>query len=156
MINTFFYETNIGKIGIAEEDGEIVKLFFSSSKNSDEYNICETKILIEAFEQLNEYLTGRRQSFDLPLNPIGTEFQKRLWQKLLEIPYGETWSYKRLASEIGNEKACRAVGLANNRNPIAIFIPCHRVIGSNGDLTGYAGGLGLKKELLDLENGSVA
>lgn len=156
MINTFFYKTNIGKIGIAEKDGEIVKLFFSSSENSDEYNICETKILTEAFGQLNEYLTGRRESFDLPLKPLGTEFQKRVWQRLLEIPYGETWSYKRLASEIGNEKACRAVGLANNRNPIAIFIPCHRVIGSNGDLTGYAGGLGLKKELLDLENGSVA
>ena len=89
--------------------------------------------------------------FDLPLDPIGTEFQKKVWQALKEIPFGETRSYGEIAKLIGNEKASRAVGMANNKNPIAIIIPCHRVIGANGKLVGYAGGLDLKEKLLKLE-----
>ncbi len=88
----------------------------------------------------------------MPLAPKGTDFQKKVWQALCEIPYGETFSYKKVAQKIGNEKACRAVGMANNKNPIAIIVPCHRVIGENGKLVGYAGGLEVKKKLLVLES----
>lgn len=89
--------------------------------------------------------------FDLPLDARGTEFQKKVWNELLRIPYGETKSYKDIAVAIGNEKACRAIGMANNKNPIPIIIPCHRVIGSNGKLVGYAGGLNVKEKLLNIE-----
>ncbi|MDF2617091.1 MAG: Methylated-DNA--protein-cysteine methyltransferase [Sedimentibacter sp.] len=111
----------------------------------------ETNLLRNAALQLNEYLEGKRNSFDLPLNPKGTEFQKKVWAALCDIPYGETRSYKQIAESVGNPKACRAVGMANNKNPIMIFIPCHRVVGSDGSLTGYAGGLDMKEKLLSLE-----
>jgi methylated-DNA-[protein]-cysteine S-methyltransferase len=101
--------------------------------------------------QLAEYAGGDRRSFALPLAPRGTEFERRVWQALTEIPYGETRSYAEIAAAIGSPAACRAVGRANGRNPIAIVIPCHRVIGSDGSLTGYGGGLDLKRFLLDLE-----
>ena len=109
--------------------------------------------------QLKEYFDGRRRCFDLPLDIRGTEFQKRCWQELLKIPYGETRSYADVARAIGNPSAARAVGLANGQNPIAIIVPCHRVIGSDGSLTGYGGGLETKRRLLELEgalNGSLA
>ncbi|VVO25389.1 methylated-DNA--[protein]-cysteine S-methyltransferase [Pseudomonas fluorescens] len=101
--------------------------------------------------QLDEYFEGKRECFDVPLAPQGTAFQQRVWQALLEIPFGHTWSYARLAEHIGNPKAVRAVGTANGANPISIIIPCHRVIGSNGTLTGYGGGLERKQALLQLE-----
>jgi O-6-methylguanine DNA methyltransferase len=101
--------------------------------------------------QLEEYFSGRRRRFDLPLDLRGTDFQKRCWQELLEIPYGETRSYAQIARAIGNPQAVRAVGLANGQNPIAIIVPCHRVIGSDGSLTGYGGGLEAKRKLLELE-----
>jgi len=104
-----------------------------------------------AAAQLAAYFAGRRTEFSLPLAPAGTQFQRRVWAGLREIPYGETWSYGQLASKIGNPTAARAVGLANGRNPIAVVIPCHRVIGSDGSLTGYGGGLDRKRYLLDLE-----
>ena len=112
-----------------------------------------TPLLERAVLQLEEYMDGKRRSFDLPLKPEGTEFQKKVWNALLDIPYGETRSYKDIAVAIGNPKACRAVGMANNRNPISIIIPCHRVIGANGSLVGYGGGLPIKIELLNLETG---
>ena len=96
-----------------------------------------------------------RKIFTLPLAPVGTEFQQHVWKILQTIPYGETWSYKQVAVAIGNPKASRAVGMANNKNPLAIFIPCHRVIGSNGKLVGYAGGLNIKEHLLALEQENV-
>lgn len=105
----------------------------------------------EVIKHLNAYFSGELKSFDLKLAPEGTEFQKSVWKALCEIPYGETQSYKDVAISVGKPKACRAVGLANNRNPIAIIIPCHRVIGSNGKLTGYASGLDVKEFLLKLE-----
>ena len=108
----------------------------------------ETPLIHEARKQLDEYFDGKRQAFDLPLNPQGTDFQKKVWDALLKIPYGQTVSYKDI-----DPNAPRAVGMACNKNPIAIVIPCHRVIGSNGSLTGYAGGLDFKKRLLDLELG---
>lgn len=107
----------------------------------------------EASNQLEAYFSGKLKSFDLKLAPEGTEFQKSVWKALYEIPYGETRTYKDIAVSVGKPKAYRAVGLANNRNPIAIIIPCHRVIGANGKLTGYASGLEIKEFLLKFEGG---
>lgn len=104
----------------------------------------------QAKQQLAEYFAGQRQAFDLPLRMQGTPFQQKVWAALRN-PYGETRSYGQIAAQVGNPKAGRAVGMANNRNPIAIIVPCHRVIGANGSLTGYAGGLSVKQELLALE-----
>lgn len=109
----------------------------------------------EVFRQLREYLTGMRREFTLPLHPIGTPFQLQVWEELRRIPYGETTSYGEIALKVGNPKGQRAVGMANHRNPIGIVVPCHRVIGKNGNLTGYAGGLDIKQRLLELE-GTVA
>lgn len=109
-------------------------------------------ILLQAEEQLNDYFTGKTKSFSLKLDFKGTEFQQKVWKALLTIPFGETRSYGQIAQQVGNPKAVRAVGAANGRNPIAIIAPCHRVIGSNGKLTGFAGGLEIKAWLLDLES----
>ena len=110
-----------------------------------------TPLSDRAAAQLAEYFAGKRKEFDLPLCPQGTDFQKAVWQALLEIPYGQTRSYGEIAASIGNPKASRAVGMACNRNPIWVLIPCHRVVGKNKSLTGYAGGLDRKQWLLDLE-----
>ena len=109
-------------------------------------------ILLETQKQLNEYFAGQRQNFDLPLDFEGTEFQQKVWQALLSIPFGETRSYKDIAEQIGNVKAVRAVGAANGKNPISIIAPCHRVVGANGKLVGFAGGLENKDVLLKLES----
>jgi methylated-DNA-[protein]-cysteine S-methyltransferase len=114
----------------------------------------EDKIIANARRQLDAYFAGKLRAFDLPLAPQGTEFQQRVWKALLKIPYGKTRSYGEQAVTIGSPKAVRAVGLANGRNPIAIIIPCHRVIGANGSLTGYGGGMDRKRLLLDLEQGA--
>ncbi|WP_027399442.1 methylated-DNA--[protein]-cysteine S-methyltransferase [Anaerovorax odorimutans] len=151
MGNIIFYNSPLGNIGITESNGYIDNLFFQDLDINNEYIINETPLLKEAKKQLEEYFSGKRKEFDLPLAPAGTEFMKKDWQALLQIPYGETRSYKEIAAMIGKPKACRAVGMANNRNPIAIIIPCHRVIGSNGSLIGYAGGLHIKSYLLNLE-----
>ena len=111
-------------------------------------------VLIDAAYQINEYFEGKRQNFDLLLNPEGTEFQKKVWSKLSEIPYGKTVSYLELTKRLGDVKAIRAVASANGKNPLWIIIPCHRVIGSDGSLTGYAGGLHRKKWLLNHESPS--
>ncbi|MBL8265836.1 methylated-DNA--[protein]-cysteine S-methyltransferase [Steroidobacter sp.] len=108
-------------------------------------------ILLEAERQLQEYFAGQRKEFALPLDCNGTEFQRRVWNALLTIPYGETRSYAQIADQIGNPAAVRAVGAANGRNPLSIVAPCHRVLGSNGSLTGFAGGLAVKAKLLSLE-----
>ena len=107
------------------------------------------------FFQISEYLSGKRQKFDFPYQMIGTDFQKSVWQKLCEIPYGETRTYKEIAESLGKPKASRAVGMACSKNPIWIAVPCHRVIGADGRLTGYAGGLDMKKSLLQLEQESI-
>jgi methylated-DNA-[protein]-cysteine S-methyltransferase len=111
----------------------------------------ETPLLKKAAQELQEYFIGKRKRFDLPLSPQGTDFQQKVWKALQDIPYGAVCSYKDIARAIGNEKACRAVGGANNKNPISIIIPCHRVIGANGSLVGYGGGIEIKKQLLALE-----
>jgi len=152
MPNVFYYESKLGPIGIAESDGRITHLFFQNETFSpDGYIQGETAVLTEAAKQLSEYFDGRRKEFELPLAPAGTEFMQRVWNALQQIPYGETRSYKQIAKMAGNEKACRAVGMANNRNPISIFIPCHRVIGADGTMVGYGGGLDKKIYLLELE-----
>ena len=115
----------------------------------------DTEVLKEARKQFNEYFGHKRKSFDLPLLLVGTDFQKSVWQGLMQIPFGSTVSYRDLAQNIGKEKAVRAVANANGANAISIVIPCHRIIGSDGSLTGYAGGLSTKKKLLELEHASV-
>lgn len=151
MINYFCYDTEIGTIKISETEGKIIGLVFSDSKKENEIE-RETDSIIKTYMQLKEYLSGKRKSFDIEIEMMGTEFQKKVWKELLNIPYGETRSYKDIATVIGNEKACRAVGNANNKNPIAIIVPCHRVVGSNGSMTGYAGGIDIKEKLLKIEN----
>jgi len=153
MKSVFFY--NFGKIyiGISEESNTIMGVFFGKTgkKGLAGFVKAETALIKKAAGQLEEYFAGKRKVFSLPLALNGTEFQKSVWRALQTIPYGETRSYKEIAVLTGSPKAYRAVGLANNRNPIAIIVPCHRVIGSNGDLVGFGGGLPLKKQLLDLE-----
>ena len=112
-------------------------------------------LLEEAARELEEYFQGRRQVFTVPLAPAGTPFQQRVWAELQKIPFGATASYGEIAARIGNPRACRAVGMANHHNPIAIFIPCHRVVGGGGGLVGYAGGLDVKRALLELEGISL-
>lgn len=112
----------------------------------------ESPLLKEAVAQLKEYFDAKRTQFSLALNPDGTDFQKRVWKQLMEIPFGKTKSYQEIANQLGDPKVIRAAAAANGKNPIAIIIPCHRVIGSDGSLTGYAGGLHRKRWLLDHEN----
>ena len=116
----------------------------------------EHPVLIQAERELSEYFAGKRASFSVPLDAIGTPFQKKAWAALLTIPYGETRSYGALARQLGNPKASRAVGAANGRNPLSIIVPCHRAIGADGALTGFAGGLGAKRYLLALEAGNAS
>lgn len=148
---TFFYQTDLGKIGITEEDGKITHLYFETDKQPQVMDRSETPILKEASQQLQSYLRGQLREFSLPLALGGTDFMRQVWRHLCEIPYGRTATYKDIAMKINSPNAYRAVGLSNNRNPIPIFIPCHRVIGMDGSLTGYRGGLEMKKRLLDME-----
>lgn len=152
MKNIWYYDFPIGTLGIAEDGDGITNIFFKSDQVPQGFAEQETPLLKKAAEQLREYFDGRRKAFELPLSLHGTDFQLADWQALRTIPYGETYSYKQIAEKIGNPKACRAVGMANNRNPVAIVVPCHRVIGQNGSMVGYAGGLDVKRYLLDLES----
>lgn len=147
----YTYETPIGKIVLTENGTAITRLIFGGVLPAG-VSCLETPLLKKAAQELQEYFAGKRKSFDLPLSLQGTDFQQKVWRALQDIPYGAVCSYKDIARVIGNEKACRAVGGANNKNPIAIIIPCHRVIGANGDLVGFGGGLEIKKQLLALEN----
>ena len=149
MEKIFFYETPVGKLCIGEEDGVIVRTTWS--KIPAEYILEETELILQCKMQLDEYFRGERKTFDLPLAPKGTDFQKKVWNVLQKIPYGETRTYGEIAAAVGNPKAARAVGMANNKNPIGIIIPCHRVVGANGKLVGYAGGMDKKEWLLQLE-----
>lgn len=147
-------KTPIGIITIKEKNNKIIELQLNSNlvqPIKENEKIKETPLLIETEKQLTEYFNKTRTKFDLPLAPQGTDFMKRVWKELIKIPYGETRTYKQIAQKIGNEKASRAVGMANNKNPIPIIIPCHRVIGANNKLVGYALGLDKKEFLLNLE-----
>jgi methylated-DNA-[protein]-cysteine S-methyltransferase len=154
----FFYDFPIGRTGICESEGKITHVLFIENDDTEisevhsDFSLEETPLIKETKKQLDEYFEGKRKEFSLPLEfNQGTEFQKRIWNLLLQIPYGETCSYKELAAMAGNPKASRAVGGANNKNPISIIVPCHRVIGADGSLVGYGGGLEIKKRLLELE-----
>ena len=150
MKKVFFYNYPIGPLGIAEADGLICGVFFGR-KTPANFDKAETPLIKKAAAQLSEYFEGRRKKFDLPLDVRGTDFQTAVWKALRKIPFGKTVSYGELAACIGKPRAYRAAGMANNRNPIVIIIPCHRVIGHDGSLTGYGGGLKTKQFLLDLE-----
>jgi methylated-DNA-[protein]-cysteine S-methyltransferase len=150
-MNIYFYEYPIGHIGIAEDNGAVCRVCFGRNNAPSGCVIKETPAVSEAASQLDEYFSGKLAAFDLPFSLSGTDFQRSVWDALIKIPIGETRSYKDIAESIGNPNACRAVGMANNRNPLAIFIPCHRVVGHNGGLVGYAGGLAVKQYLLELE-----
>ena len=151
-----FYQSPIGVLCIREENGKITNLNLYQQETD---NICEQQpdsaLLREACSQLGEYFQGKRRQFDLPLSSAGTAFQQRVWSELQKIPYGETRSYEDIAAAVGNPKAQRAVGQANNRNPIMIMVPCHRVIHKNGDISGYAYGIEAKRYLLRLEKESL-
>ncbi|MBZ4662682.1 MAG: Ogt [Caloramator sp.] len=142
-----FYDSPIGLIKIAANEEAIVALDFVYKRSKEN----ENDVIRQCKIQLDEYFKGIRKEFDVNIEVNGTEFQKMVWQELKRIPYGQVRSYKDIAVAIGNEKAVRAVGGANNKNKIAIIIPCHRVVGKDGSLTGYAGGLWRKKWLLEHE-----
>ena len=151
MNNVFFYDYSvIGRLGIAGDEDAVFRIFFGE-KVLPGFVLAENPLIKRTAEQLSEYFDRRRRIFDLPLDLRGTDFQVSVWKALQTIPVGETRSYKDLAAMVGKPRACRAVGMANNRNPLAIVVPCHRVIGSDGGLTGYAAGLEIKRYLLDLE-----
>lgn len=139
-------ETPIGPLSLQADESAVSAMRFGAGSAQD-----ASPLLDAAEAQLREYFAGARRTFDLPLAPHGTAFQQRVWTALRAIPYGETRTYGELAAAIGSPNASRAVGMANHRNPIPIIIPCHRVIGANGTLTGYAGGLEVKRKLLALE-----
>ncbi len=145
------YESPVGQLMLASDGDALVGVGWGEppvTAIAAEYWNGPTRVLDAARRQLDEYFAGTRRAFDLPLKRLGTHFQLSVWSALLEIPYGKTWSYQRLAIRVGRERAVRAVGLANARNPLAIVVPCHRVIGSNGALTGFGGGIDAKAWLL--------
>lgn len=142
-------DSPIGTLGLCARDGYLVRIVFGGV-GATEY-VDEVLLTVKA--QLEEYFAGQRREFDVPMDMEGTEFQKKVWRALLEIPYGGVCSYSDIAEKIGSPKAARAVGMANHVNPIPIIVPCHRVIGKNGKPVGYAGGLDMKTWLLELEKG---
>jgi len=152
------FELPVGKISLVEENGFIINLFFendpliSSQAFFGDHMFAPTPVLNEAYRQLCEYFDCKRKSFALPFHPSGTEFMMAVWKEIAKIPYGETASYGEIAARLGKPKAARTVGLANNRNPLPIFYPCHRVVGQDGKLIGYRGGLEVKRMLLNLES----
>ena|SRR6516164_2598241 len=151
-------ESPVGRLLLVADEGGLRELLFERGRTSPSIDASwknNDHLLREAIRQLRAFFAGERQHFDLELNPQGTGFQQRVWRALQEIPFGETISYRELARRLGNPAASRAVGLANGSNPIAIIIPCHRVIGSNGTLTGYGGGLENKRWLLDFERSQL-
>lgn len=153
MSSKGYFDAPIGRLCIEEDDGFISGVHVVAQ--DEEFLQGNSALLTEAKKQLQEYFEGRRKEFNLPLLLRGTEFQKKVWQGLCTIPYGETISYKELAGIIGNPKAVRAVGGANNKNPIMIIVPCHRVIGADGSLVGFGCGLHVKKLLLELEGNVI-
>ncbi len=149
MNNYAIYDSKIGPIYLGYEDDSIICIKTVAANQPD---LGQKNTLTDsAFAEIKEYLSGRRQSFSFKYQLKGTPFQQRVWQALLDIPYGQTRSYKQIAEAIDQPKACRAVGMANNKNPLLLKVPCHRVIGSNGKLVGYAAGMDIKEYLLKME-----
>jgi methylated-DNA-[protein]-cysteine S-methyltransferase len=164
QINIKYYKSTVGEILLGSLDGKLCLADWRYRKMRStiddriqkildaEYVEESSEVIEETIIQLEEYFTHKRKIFNIPLLMLGTDFQKSVWEGLIKIPYGETASYLELAKNIGNEKAVRAVASANGANAISILIPCHRIIGSDGSLTGYAGGLDVKRKLLEIEN----
>ncbi len=144
------YETKLGYFKMKYADGNITYFKKIFDENISDFGI-KTELTDRAYNQLVEYIDGKRKQFDIPYKLVGTAFQTKVWNALCDIPYGETRSYKDIAIAVGNEKASRAVGMANNKNPITVIVPCHRVIGASGKLVGYAGGLTMKEFILKIE-----
>lgn len=156
MRHTLQLDTPVGTMTVTASERSIIEVRFCTEPPVGSVPCSEAEapeLLRQAACELREYFAGKRQRFTVPLAPQGSEFQKKVWDALQTIPYGETRTYKDIAIQIGHNLSYRAVGMANNRNPIAILIPCHRVIGYDGKLTGYAAGIGIKERLLDLEKG---
>jgi len=154
-----YHKTSIGILLLAGDGDHLSLLGFSSGRMQRRHESDWSKNaapFVNTCSQLDAYFAGELKDFDLPLMPKGTAFQESVWRALTEIPYGETWSYGQLAANIGNPKASRAVGAANGVNPIPVIIPCHRVIGASGKLTGFGGGIETKQFLLELESGQIA
>ena len=150
MEEIFYYKSKFGLLKGCVKGDKLVYLKNTDTKeNSNKTN--KSKFAIKIEKELDEYFNGKRTKFTIPINTIGTEFQKQVWNKLTEIPYGTTISYKELATSVKGKNYSRAVGMANNRNPIPIIIPCHRVVGTKGELVGYRGGVDIKEKLINLE-----
>lgn len=149
MKNYFYFTSKLGDLTLVSDGENLLEIDFGKSKLDG--NLKKDKVIEKTIDELEEYFKGKRREFSIPLKLEGTEFQKSVWTELLNIPYGETRTYGEIAKSIGNEKGSRAVGNANNKNPIPIIVPCHRVIGSNNKLVGYGGGLDIKEKLLNLE-----
>ncbi|MDE5670225.1 MAG: methylated-DNA--[protein]-cysteine S-methyltransferase [Eubacterium sp.] len=147
MMYKGYFNSQIGIIRVEDNGERLISVSICENEESSNMSALTVKVI----NQLKEYLSGVRKIFDLPIEMNGTEFQLKVWSALCNIPYGETRSYKDIAEKIGNPKAVRAVGGANNKNRLMIIVPCHRVIGADGSLTGYAGGINVKKKLLELE-----
>ena len=153
MHDTMIYHSDIGDIFLKATDKDLIDLHFLSEEDVFEGEIVSSSpILKETSAQLDEYFAGKRQVFSVPTNPVGTTFMQEVWDALTKIPYGQTKRYGEVAASIGRPTAFRAVGMACNRNPIALIIPCHRVIGAKGDLVGFRGGIEIKEKLLALES----
>lgn len=150
-MNGCYMDSPVGQLLLLEDEEGICGIRFDSAACPKQVVMQSSELLEEAKKQLNEYFSGQRKVFALPLSMHGTEFQRKVWSALQKIPYGETRSYKEIAQMAGSPKGFRAVGMANNRNPVAIVVPCHRVIGADGSLVGYGGGLDKKITLLELE-----
>ena len=152
---TFSHQTTIGTIWIVEEDGQLIELTLSDDNPNTDLSVLETPLMVAAFKQLDEYFSGVRTVFELPLAPKGTAFQKKVWAFMQTIPYGATRSYKETAIAVGSAAASRAVGSACGKNPLPLFIPCHRIVASGGKWGGFSlGGVEVKKRLLKHENSS--
>lgn len=147
--HTYNYRSPIGTLCIETENEAVIGLDLKECGGEEEFS--EDPLIKKTIKELDEYFQGKRKKFDIPLNPSGTAFQLSVWNALQEIPYRETRTYGEIASIIGNEKACRAVGGANNKNRIMILIPCHRVIGADGSMIGFGAGIQVKEKLLEIE-----
>ncbi|MDE5623501.1 MAG: methylated-DNA--[protein]-cysteine S-methyltransferase [Alistipes sp.] len=152
MEHSVWFDTPVGPLTVVASDRAVTAVRFGAAGEPAASAGASTPLLRQAVGELREYFAGTRREFSLPLAPTGTPFQQQVWAALREIPYGRTRTYGQIAAQIGRPKACRAVGMANNRNPLAIVVPCHRVVGASGALTGYAAGLSVKEKLLALES----
>lgn len=167
QINIQLHKTEIGEVVLGSFRGKLCLLGFRGKEVrrtvdakikkalNAEFVERDDEILEKTRRQLDEYFKGLRRKFDIPVLMVGTDFQKRVWDVLMKVPYGDTATYLKVAKDLGNERAVRAVGNANAANPISIIVPCHRIIGGDGDLVGYGGGLSVKRQLLELERSNT-